>query len=531
MGTSRVSPQILLIHHMSNQLWKFLTSLKLTVVLLVLCTILVFLGTIAQVHDGLWLGQERWFKSYLVFWSKTDPMWFPPIFPGGYTLGFALLINLIAAHLKRFHFSVKKVGIHLTHLGIILLLGGQLATDLGSKETFMSFAEGEKRDYSEAHRAVELVVTYPVPENPQQSRVIPFEQSELEKRKTLTDPEMTFSVQVLEYGENADVIPHESIKEAGARLVTALATLEANYATTEGMLGQLATASQNPGRLNVWTAALQAIGEKDRNFEAAVKRVASDSKRADAFREDLKKRFRAQMLDAFQKAPPRQGSGSQSLAMAYVARETLAGRKLELENIPAAAEQGTGLQMTLAKKPPVRGMEEQNYPWAKVKLVAKDGKSLGTWLLSALLYPQDVQVGEKKYQIMIRSEQHRHPFSLTLLKTTHEVYQGTEIPKNFQSRVQIHNPKTGEHRDVDISMNNPLRYGGLTFFQSQMGRTAPEGGKGTSVLQVVKNPAWITPYLGCFLVGLGMTWQFLYHLIGFLMKLGKRKDAASTALV
>jgi hypothetical protein len=122
------------------------------------------------------------------------------------------------------------------------------------------------------------------------------------------------------------------------------------------------------------------------------------------------------------------------------------------------------------------------------------------------------------YRFAIRNERYFQPFSLSLVKTTHEVYTGTEIPKNFQSRVRLENPETQEKREIDISMNNPLRYGGLTFYQSQMGRTEMTGGKGTSVLQVVRNPGWLTPYLGCVLVSVGMLWQFLYHLVGFLSK-------------
>ncbi len=60
------------------------------------------------------------------------------------------------------------------------------------------------------------------------------------------------------------------------------------------------------------------------------------------------------------------------------------------------------------------------------------------------------------------------PFSLTLLKATHTVYAGTDIPKDFRSRVQLQNPQTGENREVEISMNHPLRYAGLTFYQYQM---------------------------------------------------------------
>ena len=101
------------------------------------------------------------------------------------------------------------------------------------------------------------------------------------------------------------------------------------------------------------------------------------------------------------------------------------------------------------------------------------------------------------------------------MKTTHEVYAGTTVPKNYQSRVRLENPATGENREVDIYMNNPLRYAGLTFYQSQMDRFTMPGFSG---LQVVKNPSWLAPYFGCALVALGMVWQFLYHLIGFITK-------------
>jgi cytochrome c biogenesis protein ResB len=114
-----------------------------------------------------------------------------------------------------------------------------------------------------------------------------------------------------------------------------------------------------------------------------------------------------------------------------------------------------------------------------------------------------------------------HPFSLTLLKATHTVYAGTDIPKDFRSRVQLKNPQTGENREVEISMNHPLRYGGYTFYQYQMdaGQMAEQAGRTpSSVLQAVRNPSWLTPYLGCAMVGAGLLTQFLFHLVGFISK-------------
>jgi cytochrome c biogenesis protein ResB len=136
----------------------------------------------------------------------------------------------------------------------------------------------------------------------------------------------------------------------------------------------------------------------------------------------------------------------------------------------------------------------------------------------ARLRDQTVEAGGRSWRLGLRSQRVYHPFSVQLLKTTHEVYRGTDIPKNFQSRVRVANPAAGESREVDIYMNNPLRYGGVTFYQYQMGRDEADRNRGTSVLQVVRNPSWLTPYVGCVLVGGGLTVQFLMHLLGFLKK-------------
>jgi hypothetical protein len=63
-------------------------------------------------------------------------------------------------------------------------------------------------------------------------------------------------------------------------------------------------------------------------------------------------------------------------------------------------------------------------------------------------------------------------------------------------------------------MNNPLRYWGETYYQGSFDRFDPR----VSILQVVRNPGWLTPYVACSLVALGMLVQFLSHLIGFARK-------------
>lgn len=511
---------------MSNRLWKFLSSLKLTVVLLVLSTLLVFLGTLAQVHEGLWEAQTRWFKSYIVLKRAGDPWWVPPVFAGGYTLGFSLLINLVTAHIQRFQMKWSKAGIHMTHAGISLLLLGQLATDLLSRESFISFMEGDTRAESESHRDIELVVLSPS-EQAGKEKVVSFLEPALVMGRELSSPELPFRMRILESGANCEVYSHASVKEAASMQMSALGMLESKYGSAEGIAAEAERALENDGRMAVWRKLLSEFGEKDPDIVSAAKRIAADPNRESKFREKIKAAFREQMLKAFQVLPPMEAAGSQALARKYTASQLAAGKTLPLDSLPNCATQGAGLNALLNPLPAVHGMDQRNDPYVKVEVFAQE-TSLGTWVFSPWFKPQEVTAGGKTYRLSLRRQIYQQPFSLTLLKTTNDVYPGTEIPKNFQSRVLLEHSAKGEKREIDISMNNPLRYGGLTFYQHQMGRRELNGGKGTSSLQVVKNPSWITPYLGCAVVSLGMLWQFMYHLVGFLSKPRQKQPPAAT---
>jgi hypothetical protein len=198
------------------------------------------------------------------------------------------------------------------------------------------------------------------------------------------------------------------------------------------------------------------------------------------------------------------------------------------------ATEGSGAKATVIKLPEAKTMDARSLPYAVIEIAprgAAESKPAKTWLVSPWLADQAIEIDGQKYRVEFRSRRYyfgkdlgKEAFRVSLLKTTHEVYPGTAsvnspgIPKNYQSRVRLENATSAENREVDIFMNNPLRYQGLTFYQSQMGREQGNTARGTSTFQVVRNPSWLAPYIGCIIVGVGMTWQFMYHLVGFVRK-------------
>src|SRR5437660_11151402 len=133
---------------MLRKIVDLVTSLKLTIVCLAAGMALIFVGTIAQVHLGIHEAQQRYFQSMFVWWPPEGRGFKIPIFPGGHLIGAVLLINLIAAHAKRFRWAWRKLSIHLTHAGLIIILAGGLFTDLFAVESHVRLANGVTKNDS-----------------------------------------------------------------------------------------------------------------------------------------------------------------------------------------------------------------------------------------------------------------------------------------------------------------------------------------------------------------------------------------------
>lgn len=377
-------------------------SLRLTLFCLAAAIVLVFAGTLAQVRFGLYYVQEQYFQSWLVYWSPAPDSYQIPIFPGGHCIGAVLLTNLIAAHIKRFSWTWRKLGIQLTHLGLIVMLAGGLATDLFSVSSYMRLKEGETKNYSEDSFRMELAVIDK--SDPANEKVTAIPGEVLAKGGTIRNDALPFELVIRSYFLNSKL----------------------------GMIGQ-------------------------------------------------------------------QGASS----------------------VPASTN-GTGQRVSVSSLPRATRMNERDVMSAVIEVIPSTSKqSLGTWLVSdALAAAQDIDIDGKKWAVQLRPARYYKPYSLTLLDFTHETYPGTQIPKNFSSKVDLVDPEIHDTRQVLIYMNHPLRYKGDTYYQSGF-----EPDNSGTVLQVVRNPGYQAPYIACIMVSIGLTFQFTYHLVGF----ARRRKPASAS--
>jgi ABC-type transport system involved in cytochrome c biogenesis permease subunit len=385
----------------NRSLLAVLTSLRLTIVLLVLSILLVFAATLDQVHLGVWGVQEKYFRSLFVYARIPGTEIAFPLFPGGYLLGGILIVNLIAAHLWRFKLSWKKSGIWLAHAGLILLLAGEGVSLLMQQDSQMRIDVGQTRRYAESFREYELAVTDV--SNPAFDEVVSIPGTLLTEDAPIQNSKLPFVLKPVAYLQNAILRSRKDM--------------------------------QNPP--------------------------------------------------------------------------------------PSMATMGLGVEMVALPVPVTTKDEESNWPAAYVEIQGTEG-SLGTCLLSASLdQPETFTYQNRTFRLALRPKRDYLPFALTLEKFTHDVYPGTDIPKNFASTIRLKSDDGRDDRDVRIFMNNPLRYGGRAFYQAGY-----DNNDRTTVLEVVRNPGWTIPYLSCVLIALGLAVQFGIHLYGFF---GKRSRPIPSA--
>lgn len=342
--------------------------------------VLVFIGTIVQKDIGLYAAQMDYFSSWFK-WIGFVPL------PSGKITMLVMFINLSCYFFRPNIFNKNKLGITITHSGVILMLLGGGLTSYFSSEGSVVIDEGNKSNFYENYYNKEFAVVDT--SNPDYDRFVIFDNPLIKVNSFLSDKSLPFDIEILDYYVNCK--PVSRIYQGGDEF--------------KGMAK------------NFFLQELPSEKEYEKNISGII--------------------YRLNNSDSFD-----------------------------------------GIYINYIGQP----------------------------------ITQSLTVDEKDYMLLLRRQRTYLPFQLELIDFEKIMHPGTNIAKSFSSLVNL--IEDNVPRKVLISMNEPLRHRGYTFYQASF---IEDGPKQTTVLATVKNHGRLFPYISTIIMSIGI----LYHML--LMFLRKKK--------
>jgi ABC-type transport system involved in cytochrome c biogenesis permease subunit len=512
-----------------------LASLKITVVSFALAIFLVLAGTLAQIDQDIWQVMGDYFRTpiawipFQIFVPRSIELPGGIWFPGGFTIGAVMLVNLLAAHALRFKMQARggRLAAGLAIVAVGACLGWLVVVSGSNKEgiedqpllTTMQLWDLCKWSLLGVWIAgFATLLRIPKGRTLEQSllgaALLPlggfvawlFYAGDT---ALLSAPSMRILWQLIKASLVGLVLLTGCVllfrKRAGIVLLHAgvglmmLNELIVYSLHTEGQM-QIREGETVNYVQDIRTQELAIVDRSNPDHDDVVV-VPQRLLKPDSRIRDQQLPFDIQVLR-------------------YLQNTNLRQLKAGEENL---ADTGQGVSFTVDEARPSTGTDMSggvDMSAAYVKFIDKEsGNSLGTHLLS--LYPmfdhERVKLGEKTYDVALRFKRDYKPYSLELIDVRFDKYVGTNTPRNYSSDVRLLDPSRNVDRKVKIWMNNPLRYAGETFYQSTF-NVDPMSRKEMTGLQVVTNTGWMIPYVGCMIVVVGMLAQFGVVLLRFLRR-------------
>lgn len=175
---------------------------------------------------------------------------------------------------------------------------------------------------------------------------------------------------------------------------------------------------------------------------------------------------------------------------------------------PHAGVDANALDGVVLVEEPRAPEAERNLPGARFAVVdARHGvrQEALTWIAEER--PFAFVCDGRAFTIGLRRERHALPFEIALRRFTKEEHPRTSMPSSFESDVTV--VEDGVERGLSISMNEPLRAGGVVVYQASWGpQGAPSGTRLFSTLAVARDPADAWPIAALAITSLGLAWHF-----------------------
>ncbi len=516
-----------------------LASLRLTVALFAFAIFLVMAGTLAQWRKDIWQVVDEYFRVYFAFVEfqdlapRTLVPWFPDwvkggfYAPGGWLVGGAMFVNLLAAHSLRFTVQVRGTRL-LAGLGV-LALGIFSTAVVVSDSQGMSGLRDKPFDWSTLWLLCKtlLVLTcfgggYAYTLFGPKQTIERWTVAGLTAAVTALTGWLLAQGGEFRLGDSSMRILWQLIQGTVASLILLggcwmLFQKRAGIVLLHGgillMMANEVVVHQfhHEAQITLREGETRDYVEDNRSIELAL--VDRSDEKEDKHVAIPKDRLFAGAVIAHPELPV-------DLKIVEFLRNSRLRERGTQDKTPATL--GTGLKWMATPQPVVTGTDgagKIDLSAAYVELLKKGTQeSLGTVLVSLRQSLEDVdetfEVDGKKYGLSLRFPRAYRSYSVHLIDVRKDDYVGTNTPRNYSSDVRVVDSSRQVDREVKIWMNNPLRFAGETFYQSSY--DPGFGGVEVTTLQVVSNAGWMIPYVSCMIVATGMLAQFLITLSRFL---------------
>jgi ABC-type transport system involved in cytochrome c biogenesis permease subunit len=536
------------------QLLRALGSLKITVVMFLAAIFLLLVGTLAQDEKNLPEVKAEYFNSWVarvpfsdffpvtIFGESSLTGWFP--FPGGATIGFVLLINLIAAKVTRFH--VAASGQRLVWGTLVSLLGGLL--------TLAVILTGHRTDGLQGRPPVDYDTVWRMVQAGSVLLAAGLGVAAWRSERRLVRGVLGATAAIVGGLAIATLVGGSDwrMNEPGLRIMWQL--IQSSVASLVLLAGLVMVFGARGGNVLIHIAVgLLMLGQfafGDRQIEERMSLVEGQTTNV-AFRSD---ETELAVIDTSDAADDRVTaiSGRLLAARAGGAAVAVDGLPFDIRVVdyfpnsdvvrvgpvaPNTATTGIGTRFLASSRPPEGGASSKsNIASAYVQLTEKSsGKDLGTYLVTQFLNDQaqifmgapadecdTIDVAGTPWRLQLRYRREYKPYDVTLTDVRRIDYSASETPRDYSSYVTFTDRGTKAEQQGRIWMNNPVRYRGETFYQSQYSKVDLGNGREGEMtgLQVVENAGWLIPYVACVLA----FWGMLVHFGGTFLRFADRHE-------
>ncbi len=453
----------------NNPLFRFLSSLKLAVFLIVVLALVLATGTIVESRYTAAVAKRYvygtgWFSIILLF----------------------LVLNVMASALSRWPWKKYHTGFVTTHAGIILILLGSLITQTTGLDGQMALAEGEVGATVQENKPF---LYYQWAHGPEEKVPAQFRfRNPSPDHPVLIHLDGGGFLSFDGYLENSEKVLSAAPAKAGGDSWPAVhVRLKSSFVDQDTWLF---LGNPEHSRLDLGPAQLYFV--EDQNFNRILQAVERNGlvlgrAKDGSLRFQTKFKGELQPLQKVEKPGVPYPTGWIDMDLTV------------LESKPAAVPSEDYRPLAFA-----RGQDP--VPAVRYKL-DRPPESLEGWI--PWQGQSNLVLDGKPFVLAYGPEQLHLPFALRLKKFKMGFDPGTQKAASYASDVKLVDPEKNVDRDVTISMNEPLQHRGFTIYQASY---SPNGdGTFVSVFSVARDPGIILKYGGSIVLILGILLMYTWR--------------------